>query len=82
MNYNIEGICRRFLVTYTGAISDVLDEMGYHSHVLPPEIHGLIPDQSVEGVAMPVEGQPTESQGPEEICVPTIKMPGSLTHAM
>ena len=31
VNYNIDEVCQRFSVLYTGAISDVLDEMGYAS---------------------------------------------------
>lgn len=57
---------------YIGTISSVLDEMDYYSYVLTPEIHGFIPDQRVNGVAIPVDGQPVESRGPEEVYVPTI----------
>jgi regulator of RNase E activity RraA len=46
--------------------------------VLPWEIQGLTIEHRVAGVAMPVEGQPTASQDPEEIYVPMLKMLGDL----
>ncbi len=33
---DLNDLCRRLSVIYTGAISDVLDEMGYRDQVLPP----------------------------------------------
>lgn len=76
--YNIEDVCRRFSVIYTGAILDVLDEIGRHEQVLPSTIQGLSQDQSVCGVAMTVEGEPTSSTDPEEVYVPILEMLGSL----
>ncbi|MGH9469202.1 MAG: RraA family protein [Terriglobia bacterium] len=70
--------CRRFSVIYTGAVSDVLDEMGYHDCVLPHAIHGLTMDTAVTGVAMTVEGQPTLSDDPEDIFIPMLRMLGDL----
>src|SRR5579883_3225084 len=75
---DIEDFCRRFSVIYGGAISDVLDEMGYHHQVLPHEIQALTMDQTVAGVAMTVEGQPTVSEDPEEIFIPILQMLGDL----
>ena len=68
-NFDVDDVCNRFSVIYTGAISDVLDEMGHPHQVLPWEIQGLTIEHRVAGVAMPVEGQPTASQDPEEIYV-------------
>ena len=76
--YDVNEVCGRFSVIYTGAISDVLDEMNYRGQVLPPEIQGLTMDQRVAGVAMPMEGEPTESQDPEEVYIPILKMLGDL----
>lgn len=78
-DYDVDQVCQRYSLIYTGAISDVLDEMGYKTQVLPPEIQSLTIGQRLQGVAMPVEGQPTESQDPEEIFVPVLDMLGSLT---
>ena len=77
-NFDVDGVCNRFSVIYTGAISDVLDEMGHPHQVLPWEIQGLTSEHRVAGVAMPVEGQPTASQDPEEVYVPMLKMLGDL----
>jgi hypothetical protein len=41
VDFDIGDVCARFSVLYTGAISDVLDEMGYRKQVLPWEIQGL-----------------------------------------
>ena len=75
---DVNDLCRRFSVIYTGAISDVLDEMGYRDQVLPAEIQGLTLDQRIAGIALPVEGKATDSQEPEEIFVPILKMLGDL----
>lgn len=76
--FPVDDVCRRFSVIYTGAISDVLDEMGYHNQVLPSEIQGLTLDHRVAGVAVTVEGQSTESADPEEIYIPILEMLGGL----
>src|SRR5579864_1516014 len=78
VNFDVDDVCQRFSAIYTGAISDVLDDMGHPDQVLPSEIQGLTIEHHVAGVAMPIEGQPTESQDPEEIFVPVLKMLGDL----
>jgi regulator of RNase E activity RraA len=49
VDFDVDEVCRRFSVIYTGAISDVLDEMGYRHQVLPAAIQGLTIDQKVAG---------------------------------
>ena len=78
VSFDVDDVCRRFSAIYTGAIADVLDEMGHHNQVLPSSIQALAMDQRVAGLAMPVEGAPTESQDPEEIFIPILKMLGDL----
>ncbi len=78
VNFDVSDVCRRFSAIYTGAISDVLDEMGYRNQVLPAQIQALTLDQRVAGVAMTVEGEPTGSQDPEQIFIPFLKMLGDL----
>ena len=78
VDYDVEDVCRRFSSIYSGAVSDVLDEMGYRDQVMPSEIQGLTMDQRIAGVAMPVEGKATESLDPEEIFVPVLQMLGGL----
>lgn len=76
----IENLCARFSVIYTGAISDVLDEMDRRNQVLPAAIQALTPGQTVSGIAMTVEGESTSSVDPEEVYVPILEMLGSLKH--
>jgi 4-hydroxy-4-methyl-2-oxoglutarate aldolase len=75
---NIEEACCRYSLIYTGAITDVLDEMGYRDQCLPPSIRGLTMDAKVAGVAMTVEGQATSSVDPEKVYIPVLKMLGDL----
>jgi 4-hydroxy-4-methyl-2-oxoglutarate aldolase len=74
----IEDACSRYSMIYTGAIADVLDEMGYRDQCLPSSIQGLTMDAKVAGVAMTVEGEATSSVDPEEVYIPVLKMLGDL----
>ena len=65
-------------IPYTGAISDILDEMGFHDQVLPKEIQALRAGQTVAGRALTVLGEPTRSDDPEVIFVPLLKMLGEF----
>lgn len=77
-NFNVDDVCRRFSVIYTGAISDVLDEMGYCHQVLPSSIQGLTMDHHVTGLAMPVEGRSVENIDPDETYMSVVEMLGDL----
>jgi 4-hydroxy-4-methyl-2-oxoglutarate aldolase len=79
-SFDIDDVCRRFSVIYTGAISDVLDEMGYTRQVFPTSIQALQMGQQVTGIALPVEGEPTQSNDPEEVYIPLLKMLGDIRH--
>ncbi len=74
----VEEASRRFAVIYTGAISDILDEMGYRNQHLPSTIQALTMGMNVAGAAMTVEGQATSSVDPEEVYIPVLKMLGDL----
>ncbi len=76
--FDVDDVCQRFSVIYTGAISDVLDEMGYRTQSLPPEIQALEMGQRVAGLALTVEGEATDSQDPEVIFIPVLRMLGSI----
>ena len=65
-------------IPYTGAISDILDEMGLHGQVLPHEIQALRAGQTVAGRALTVLGEVTQSDDPEVIFVPLLKMLGDI----
>ncbi len=82
VDFDVADFCARFAAVYTGAISDVLDEMGYREQSLPSDIQGLSPEHRVAGVAMPVEGEPTESMDPEEIFIPNLRMLGDFTQGV
>lgn len=76
--FDVDDVCQRFSVIYTGAISDVLDEMGYRTQSLPSEIQALEMGQRVAGLALTVEGEATDSQDPEVIFIPVLRMLGSI----
>jgi regulator of RNase E activity RraA len=78
VGYDMDDVCQRFSMIYTGAVSDVLDEMGHREYTLPSEIQGLTLDQKIAGVAMTVEGQPTKSQDRDEVFIPILQMLGDL----
>jgi 4-hydroxy-4-methyl-2-oxoglutarate aldolase len=48
----------RFTTVYTGAIADILDEMGEGPFALPSRLAPLRPGMRVAGFAFPVVGQP------------------------
>jgi regulator of RNase E activity RraA len=65
-------------IPYTGAISDILDEMGYHHQALPKEIQSLHPGETLAGRALTIAGEPTNSDDPEVIFIPFLKMLGDV----
>jgi 4-hydroxy-4-methyl-2-oxoglutarate aldolase len=65
-------------IPYTGAISDILDEMGFHRQVLPKEIQSLHPGHTLAGRALTIVGEPTTSEDPEVIFIPYLKMLGDV----
>jgi regulator of RNase E activity RraA len=65
-------------IPYTGALSDILDERGFHNQVLPPEIQSLEPGMTVAGRALTILGEPTQSTDPETIFLPFLRMLGDV----
>ena len=63
-------------IPYTGAISDILDELGFHHQVLPKEIQSLHPGHTLAGRALTIAGEPTTSEDPEVIFIPYLEMLG------
>jgi regulator of RNase E activity RraA len=49
---------RRFGALYTGAITDVLDRLGFRAQTLPAELAPLRPGMRLAGPAYPVRGAP------------------------
>lgn len=54
---SIDEICARFKVLYSGAISDILDELGYREQVLPNYIRPLKEEWKVAGPAFTAYGE-------------------------
>ncbi len=71
-------IDRLAAIPYTGAISDILDEMGVRGQTLPSEIQTLVHEHTVAGRAFTVLGEPTTSEDPEIIFVPFLQMLGAI----
>jgi len=65
-------------IPYTGAISDILDEMGFTNQVLPHSIQAIQRGQTLAGRAMTVQGELVASTDPEVVFLPFLKMLGDL----
>ena len=65
-------------IPYTGAISDIMDEMGFTNQVLPHQIQAIQRGQTLAGRAMTVQGELVSSLDPEIIFIPFLKMLGDL----
>jgi 4-hydroxy-4-methyl-2-oxoglutarate aldolase len=65
-------------IPYTGAISDILDEMGFTGQVLPHEIQAIQPGQIVAGRALTVLGEPAPGRERDDYFLPFLTMLGSI----
>ncbi len=68
----------RFSRIYSGAVSDVLDQMGFRNQVLPRSLHGLTLEAKVCGLALPVLGEPSTVTDADEIFTPVLRMLGDV----
>ncbi len=73
-----ELIDRLAAIPYTGAISDILDEMGYAHQVLPSEIQSIQPGQTLAGRALTVAGERSTGRARDDYFLPFLKMLGSI----
>ena len=73
-----EALARRFSALYTGAITDVLDRLGYLDQTLPPELSPLRPGMRLAGPAYPVEGYPKAGADYDASIRRTLEMLGSV----
>jgi regulator of RNase E activity RraA len=71
-------IDRLAAIPYTGAISDILDEMGFTHQVLPAEIRSIQPGQTIAGRALTVIGEPLSGLPRDDYFRPFLKMLGSI----
>jgi regulator of RNase E activity RraA len=65
-------------IPYSGAISDILDDMGLRNQVLPSAIQALQPGQTVAGRALTVSGEPAPERPRDEYFLPLLNMLGSI----
>ncbi len=73
-----ELINRLAAIPYTGAISDILDEMGYAHQVLPSEIQSIQPGQTLAGRALTVTGERSTGRVRDDYFLPFLQMLGSI----
>ena len=74
-----ENLVARFAaIPYTGAISDILFEMGVTEQVLPKEIQSILPGQTLAGRALTLLGGLTTSSDPDIIFRPFLRMLGEV----
>lgn len=65
-------------IPYTGAVSDILDEMGYGGQTLPAAIQALVPGQTVAGRALTLRGGPSTRGDANAVFTPFLKMLGGI----
>jgi regulator of RNase E activity RraA len=71
-------IDRLAAIPYTGAVSDILDEMGLKSQTLPVWIQSIVPGETLAGRALTLRGGPSECDDPGVVYVPFLKMLGGV----
>ena len=59
-------IDRLAAIPYTGAISDILDEMGHPHQVLPAGLQAIQPGQTLAGRALTVHGERAAGRARDE----------------
>lgn len=65
-------------IPYTGAVADILDEMGFHNQILPHAIQSLVPGQTLAGRALTLLGEPSQIDDPDVVFPPFLKMLGEI----
>lgn len=74
----LEELLERLKKVYNGAVSDMLDQLGYRNQVLPKELSGLTADAAFCGTALTVNGERTHSHETDVAFVPLLKMLGDV----
>jgi 4-hydroxy-4-methyl-2-oxoglutarate aldolase len=75
---NKDLVARLAAIPYTGAISDILDEMGLTEQVLPKDIQSILPGQTLAGRALTLLGGLTTSNDADIIFRPFLRMLGEI----
>jgi regulator of RNase E activity RraA len=76
---NLPPIDRLTAIPYTGAITDILDELGYHRQTLPHSIQSLVPGEIVAGRALTILGEASSEKDADIVYPPILNMLGSIT---
>ncbi len=71
-------LARRFREGSAATVSDVLDELGHDSQVLPPEIKPVSPEMRVAGPAYAVEAVPKRAVSHDEMMQRSLEMISSV----
>lgn len=58
-------LCDRYARLYTAVVTDVMDEMGYRSQTLDPDITPLEGDMRTAGIAFPAVGRENDDVDPD-----------------
>ncbi len=75
---DVANLSRRLKAQYTGAVADVMDEMGYRSQCQPADIRPLDPSMKVAGPAFTVRGRGRAHDDGEDPRFRQIKMLNSI----
>jgi 4-hydroxy-4-methyl-2-oxoglutarate aldolase len=75
---NLEELSARFSRLYTGALTDVLDRLGYLRQTLPPSIRPLHEGMRLAGPVYPVEGCPAPGIEYDRAIRATLAMLGAV----
>jgi 4-hydroxy-4-methyl-2-oxoglutarate aldolase len=75
---SIEALAGRFRAIYTGALTDVLDDLGYLNQTLSPELRPLRPGMTLCGPAFTIEGRPRAGIPYAESIVRILDMLGAV----
>jgi hypothetical protein len=78
MTTDQELIDRFAAIPYTGAISDILDELGFPHQVLPAGIQSIQPGQTLAGRALTEIGERSAGRPRDDYFLPFLKMLGSV----
>jgi 4-hydroxy-4-methyl-2-oxoglutarate aldolase len=75
---DLEELAARFSGLYTGALTDVLDRLGYLQQTLPPSIRPLHEEMRLAGPVYPVEGCPAPGVDYDTAIRGTLAMLGAV----
>ena len=78
ISQRLQLIDRLAAIPYTGAISDILDEIGFSHQVLPSSIQSIEPGRTIAGRALTVMGEPASGLGRDDYFRPFLTMLGAI----